>query len=177
MNRGVPPTDLKARTGEFTPPGITAHASANSRADAAVRASVSTPGCVGSALHMVTSVPARAHASTTGCCRISHLCAGRGFGLAVGWPTHTLMPGVVRQLAMWGRSRDRLPPVAYRLCPLDRRAHRLSARGGRPHHDGAGPRSGGRTGHPPQRLQMRLLLLGAPARPGKVWRSAEYWSR
>src|SRR5215211_3774660 len=23
MNRGVPPTDLKARTGEFTPPGVT----------------------------------------------------------------------------------------------------------------------------------------------------------
>src|ERR1700724_4499715 len=67
MNRGVPPTDLKARPGEFSPPGITAHAWANSRADAAVRASVSTPGCVGSALHMVTSVPARAHASTTGC--------------------------------------------------------------------------------------------------------------
>src|ERR1700676_2385963 len=67
MNRGVPPTDVKARTGEFTPPGITAHASANSRADAAVRASASTPGCVDSALHMVTSVPARARASTTGC--------------------------------------------------------------------------------------------------------------
>ncbi len=30
---GVPPTELKARTGEFTPPGITAQASANSWAD------------------------------------------------------------------------------------------------------------------------------------------------
>ena len=33
MKRGVPPTELKARTGEFTPPGITAHASVNSLAD------------------------------------------------------------------------------------------------------------------------------------------------
>src|SRR6202011_2040142 len=73
MNRGVPPTDLKARTGEFTPPGITAHASANSRADAAVRASASTPGGVASALHMVTSVPARAHAPTTGCSCLARL--------------------------------------------------------------------------------------------------------
>src|ERR1700737_1250432 len=73
MNRGVPPTDLKARTGEFTPPGITAHASANSRADAAVRASASTPGGVGSALHMVTSVPARTQASTTGCSCLARL--------------------------------------------------------------------------------------------------------
>src|ERR1700693_2493765 len=137
MNRGVPPTDLKAVTVEFTLPGITAHASANSRADAAVRASVSTPGCVGSALHMVTSVPARAHASTTGCCRISHLCAGRGFGLAVGWPTHTLMPGVVRQLAMWGRSRDRLPPWPTAHC-THCWAHCLSAGRHSVHHHGSG---------------------------------------
>src|SRR5512134_1072447 len=30
MNSGVPPTDRKARTGEFTPPGIRVFASANS---------------------------------------------------------------------------------------------------------------------------------------------------
>jgi hypothetical protein len=33
MNRGVPPTAVKARTGEFTPPGITAHASSKSLAE------------------------------------------------------------------------------------------------------------------------------------------------
>ena len=33
MNRGVPPTEVKARTGEFTPPGMTAQASANSFAE------------------------------------------------------------------------------------------------------------------------------------------------
>ena len=33
MNRGVPPTEVKARTGEFTPPGMTAHASAKSFAE------------------------------------------------------------------------------------------------------------------------------------------------
>src|ERR1700712_2512063 len=53
MKRGVPPTDLKARTGEFTPPGITADASANSRADVSAR--------------MGSSVSAAADASTTGC--------------------------------------------------------------------------------------------------------------
>jgi hypothetical protein len=36
MNRGVPPTALKARTGEFTPPGVTAWARANRAADSAV---------------------------------------------------------------------------------------------------------------------------------------------
>jgi hypothetical protein len=30
MNRGVPPTDRNARTGEFTPPGIIVFARANS---------------------------------------------------------------------------------------------------------------------------------------------------
>src|SRR5690606_6302157 len=30
MNRGVPPTALKARTGEFTPPGVTACARSKS---------------------------------------------------------------------------------------------------------------------------------------------------
>jgi hypothetical protein len=33
MNRGVPPTLLNARTGLFTPPGITRRASAKSRSD------------------------------------------------------------------------------------------------------------------------------------------------
>src|SRR5690349_1666023 len=54
MNRGVPPTEEKALTGEFTPPGMTAHASANSAADTSVRG-------------MTTSVPARRNRSTTGC--------------------------------------------------------------------------------------------------------------
>ena len=35
MKRGVPPTALKARTGEFTPPGVTAFARAKSASDAA----------------------------------------------------------------------------------------------------------------------------------------------
>ena len=33
MKRGVPPTARKARTGEFTPPGVTAQARANSASD------------------------------------------------------------------------------------------------------------------------------------------------
>jgi hypothetical protein len=33
MNRGGPDTDLKARTGEFTPPGKYCFASSNSAAD------------------------------------------------------------------------------------------------------------------------------------------------
>src|SRR5580765_6677012 len=40
MNRGVPPTALNARTGEFTPPGIAARARANSSADRAVDGAV-----------------------------------------------------------------------------------------------------------------------------------------
>ncbi|PQM47025.1 hypothetical protein C1Y40_02807 [Mycobacterium talmoniae] len=48
MKRGVPPTAEKARTGEFTPPGMTAQASSNSRAEVAVAWST----C------MATSVPA-----------------------------------------------------------------------------------------------------------------------
>src|SRR5690242_2780937 len=58
MNRGVPPTEEKALTGEFTPPGMTAHASAKSFADRSVRG-------------MTTSVPARRNGSTTGCSRSS----------------------------------------------------------------------------------------------------------
>src|SRR6185312_16413760 len=36
MKRGVPPTAVNARTGEFTPPGIRAHASAKSFAETSV---------------------------------------------------------------------------------------------------------------------------------------------
>ena len=38
MKRGVPPTALKARTGEFTPPGVTAWARSNQSADRGVGA-------------------------------------------------------------------------------------------------------------------------------------------
>src|SRR6476469_5575285 len=58
MNRGVPPTEEKALTGELTPPGMTAHASAKSAAEAAVDNEVRC---------MTTSVPARPDWSTTGC--------------------------------------------------------------------------------------------------------------
>ena len=34
MKRGVPPTDLKARTGELTPPGTTARARLNNDSEA-----------------------------------------------------------------------------------------------------------------------------------------------
>jgi hypothetical protein len=43
MNRGVPPTALKARTGEFTPPGVTAWARANRAADSAVGSELIAP--------------------------------------------------------------------------------------------------------------------------------------
>ena len=36
MNRGVPPTALKARTGEFTPPGVTRWARSNHAAELCV---------------------------------------------------------------------------------------------------------------------------------------------
>src|SRR4051812_37870527 len=36
MNRGVPPTAPNARTGELTPPGVTASARANSASEAGV---------------------------------------------------------------------------------------------------------------------------------------------
>ena len=42
MKRGVPPTAWKARTGEFTPPGVTAHARAKSASD---RSGVTGPLC------------------------------------------------------------------------------------------------------------------------------------
>src|SRR3954454_1883808 len=58
MNRGVPPTEVNALTGEFTPPGMTAHASAKSAAEAATD---------GGERCTNTSVPARRNAATTGC--------------------------------------------------------------------------------------------------------------
>ena len=64
MNRGVPPTELNARTGEFTPPGMSAHASAKSAAEVAV---------AGEVLRMATSLPAESNRSTTGC-RSGGLC-------------------------------------------------------------------------------------------------------
>ena len=45
MNRGVPPTALKARTGEFTPPGVTASARSNERGGLG-RLRVGTPHCL-----------------------------------------------------------------------------------------------------------------------------------
>src|SRR5689334_1728278 len=47
MNRGVPPTALKARTGEFTPPGMAAHAREKSSAETVSTPSVwqSSPAC------------------------------------------------------------------------------------------------------------------------------------
>ena len=45
MKRGVPPTEVNARTGEFTPPGMTVDASANSFAEASVESmTTSVPG-------------------------------------------------------------------------------------------------------------------------------------
>ncbi len=45
MKRGVPPTALNARTGEFTPPGVTACARSKSAADRAVDCAVDRAGC------------------------------------------------------------------------------------------------------------------------------------
>ncbi|COZ80967.1 Uncharacterised protein [Mycobacterium tuberculosis] len=65
MKRGVPPTAVNARTGEFTPPGMTLHAASNSCAD--VRAAPLTREVACSVLPMTTSVPACPGRSTTGC--------------------------------------------------------------------------------------------------------------
>jgi hypothetical protein len=46
MKRGVPPTARKARTGEFTPPGITALARLNNWADSVALTSASLPHVV-----------------------------------------------------------------------------------------------------------------------------------
>src|SRR5690625_3517950 len=73
MNRGVPPTAANARTGEFTPPGVTAQACSNNRADAAAAVPV-CPVC------MATSVPAGQNVSTTGC----SWCAGLEPGVVSG---------------------------------------------------------------------------------------------
>src|ERR1700761_356192 len=90
MNRGVPPTEEKALTGELTPPGMTAHASAKSFAETSVPC-------------MTTSVPARGKAATTGC---SGLARGRDdehgvIGLA-GQPLEVAVDGAARLLAVGG---------------------------------------------------------------------------
>jgi hypothetical protein len=43
MKRGVPPTALKARTGELTPPGVTVDARAKSSAEAVVSRGLTLP--------------------------------------------------------------------------------------------------------------------------------------
>src|SRR3954471_16396768 len=48
MNRGVPPTARNARTGEFTPPGVTARARSNRTAEAGASSGYGRRG-VGSA--------------------------------------------------------------------------------------------------------------------------------
>ena len=45
MKRGVPPTALNARTGELTPPGVTACARSKSAADSRVDATVVGERC------------------------------------------------------------------------------------------------------------------------------------
>ncbi len=45
MNRGVPPTELNARTGEFTPPGMTFRARSNQLSELAAK--VTSPLCQG----------------------------------------------------------------------------------------------------------------------------------
>ena len=54
MNRGVPPTARKARTGELTPPGVTASArrSSASEAGASEGYAAGAPGVVGSPVLM-----------------------------------------------------------------------------------------------------------------------------
>src|SRR5436305_724208 len=47
MNRGMPPTALKARTGEFTPPGMAAQARENSSAETVSTPSVWQSGAAG----------------------------------------------------------------------------------------------------------------------------------
>src|SRR3954451_15547735 len=45
MNRGVPPTALNARTGELTPPGVTARARSNSAAEVVGGTGLTAPLC------------------------------------------------------------------------------------------------------------------------------------
>jgi hypothetical protein len=61
MNRGVPPTARKARTGEFTPPGVTSRARSNQAADTGASAGygVATDGagaCVAAELELTGPV-------------------------------------------------------------------------------------------------------------------------
>src|SRR5512139_3257508 len=46
MNSGVPPTERKARTGEFTPPGISVFASANSLLEVFVFSGATGASCL-----------------------------------------------------------------------------------------------------------------------------------
>jgi hypothetical protein len=46
MNSGVPPTDRKARTGEFTPPGINVFDSANSLLEVFVERGATGASCL-----------------------------------------------------------------------------------------------------------------------------------
>src|ERR1700678_3639191 len=81
MKRGVPPTALNARTGEFTPPGMTAQASSNSFDETSV--------CT------CSSVPAAGSSPTTGC----SCCA---FDVGQGW-----LHGGRRQYGAKGERRQR----------------------------------------------------------------------
>ena len=61
MKRGVPPTASKARTGEFTPPGVTARARSKSSSDRAVARSGTGSAAGGSRLHSRRPGQAGAH--------------------------------------------------------------------------------------------------------------------
>src|SRR5690242_14985907 len=63
MNRGVPPTARKARTGEFTPPGVTARARSSSACEAGASKGYAVMGPV-SQPHL--SAPARGWAVGSG---------------------------------------------------------------------------------------------------------------
>src|SRR5258708_19074145 len=90
MNLGVPPTEEKALTGEFTPPGMRAHASSKSAAEAATDNGVRC---------MTTSVPARQKASTTGCSGDRSPTAPTRRESALGGQREDRVIGVVRKLA------------------------------------------------------------------------------
>src|SRR6476619_2527404 len=64
MNRGVPPTARKARTGEFTPPGITVWARANASTD---RWSVIRSGPVEGHVESASRSSAQAADASLGC--------------------------------------------------------------------------------------------------------------
>jgi hypothetical protein len=75
MNRGVPPTALNARTGEFTPPGVTARARSNKEADSGV----ADPGVAGTPAF--SPVAAADHESGLPANRVVHVTPGQ-------WSTH-----------------------------------------------------------------------------------------